>query len=400
MSKYPKQEFDYVIIGAGSSAIGLLFGLLEQFKDKHVPFTVAVVERGQDENDPTTRSPRDWYKAAHASNSKSAKQIPTNITGRAMDLPIGKGLGGTSNINACLCTSALDADMDAWPKPWKDTIIPYSQYIQSILKVNGAIDVKEYESTENIPRLQEQTASLEISPQVTTMAVRGDDNSKIDDFLRKNYYDGLLEPLLKRHPGLNKNLHWILDTEVQRIILDDGNIAKGVICSSLLDDTCSIYKIMALKEVILCAGAIESPALMLTSEIKVKGVGQHLRDQVLLSRTYLSKWKRNNHVSTSGISGLGHLRHLKGKIGLFQIAIVDSTSVESIVPAALAMAVRKKWDLPPLSTIFNPIMDILFLILKGIIRFFILYSPLGYILRHFSTTVLIFLMVRNNWYVI
>jgi NADH dehydrogenase FAD-containing subunit len=88
---YEKRSFDFVIVGAGPSAIGLLYGLLERYNDSSEPpnFTVAVIERGTGPpHDPSTQSPSNWYEAAHNLTSTSASHISTQITGRIMDLLI------------------------------------------------------------------------------------------------------------------------------------------------------------------------------------------------------------------------------------------------------------------------------------------------------------------------
>lgn len=87
-----RNEFDFVIVGAGTSAMGLLYGLLESFKESEPPFTIAVIEKGGAETDPTTTCPHEWYRAAHAKRSSSATQIPVEMTGgRITDLPMGFG---------------------------------------------------------------------------------------------------------------------------------------------------------------------------------------------------------------------------------------------------------------------------------------------------------------------
>jgi choline dehydrogenase-like flavoprotein len=94
--------FDYVVVGAGPSAMGILLGLLSSVKENEVPpFTIAVIERGGDK-DPVeteqTRSPRRWFAAAHGKSS-SVEILPGYVRGRIIDVPVGKGVGGTSNIN-------------------------------------------------------------------------------------------------------------------------------------------------------------------------------------------------------------------------------------------------------------------------------------------------------------
>ena len=362
-------EYDYVIIGAGPSAIGLLFGLLEPFKHTQVPppFTIAVVERGNDNHDRTTRSPRNWYEAAHSSNSTSVTQISTTISGRLMYLPTGRGVGGTSNINACICTPSLEMDLKSWPKPWKDTLLPNTRHILSVIEENESIYNKGFDASGNL------ISSLETSSRVPTLATKEN-----IEFLRKNYYDGLLEPLLKDNPKLSQHVSWILDTEVQRIIIDKEKVAKGVMCSSRYN---TLFTITALKEVILCAGAIETPALMMTSEVQLDGIGKHLKDQVAIPLMYLGRPNKGHDLdSANGISGIGSLRSEKNH---FQLLFVDSQFFASTAPSALAMCCRRG------NRIFH---RILYSIWKGIFAFLLRYSPLGFLVQHFGTNILLYLM--------
>jgi choline dehydrogenase-like flavoprotein len=371
-------------VGAGPSAMGLLYGLLEPYnkQEELPPFTIAVVERGTGPpHDAATESPSNWYDAAHTPSSTSASHVSTEITGRTMDLPIGQGLGGTSNINACLCTPPLPQDLESWPEPWRTTLPTSVKSIQTVLEENKAIHY-------GIGNLQDvaspflEKASIDMSNRVPTMVTRDSQGR----FVRSNYYDALLAPLLKSCPNLKKNLFWFQGTEVQRLLLE-GHRIIGVDCISNHVQ----LQAHATREVILCAGAIETPVLLLTSGIgldePLRGVGRHLKDQVLLSRTYLTKWTRNAQLSTNGIAALGHL-NLMGRDGMFQVAIADANSHVSILPSALAMAFRRHWK----TDFGNRIMEVVFVILKAILKYGIQYTPLGYVLRHFTATTLLFLM--------
>jgi len=104
----PHSSYDYVIIGAGPSACGLLHGLLshEQHninsKYQTTKRTICVIEAGSHET--STTNAKDWPKTAFYTNTNlSAPQSALN--NRVLDVPIGSGLGGGSNINACLLSS-------------------------------------------------------------------------------------------------------------------------------------------------------------------------------------------------------------------------------------------------------------------------------------------------------
>jgi choline dehydrogenase-like flavoprotein len=124
--------FDYVIVGAGPSALGLVLGLLERCEadgsdgggGKHKLPSIAVIERGGRVSDSAkTRDLSQWYPIAHQPNSSHTRLIGTSIVGRVLDLPIGQGLGGGSIINAGLIAPPPQEDYAKWPEPWS-TLLP------------------------------------------------------------------------------------------------------------------------------------------------------------------------------------------------------------------------------------------------------------------------------------
>lgn len=440
-------SYDYVIVGSGPSAIGVLYGLLESFggtpswsttttvdhsdsdDTKHdakttprrtPPFSVAIVERGcGPPHDVSTRHPHRWYEAAHKMpDSGSVRHYRSNITGRVLDLPVGQGLGGSSNINACLCTPPLPHDFKAWPEPWKSKVLSKARYLQQRLQQNGALlhGAGRSSSSSSRPLLgpfRDKTPGLDLSTPVPTLVSFVDDDGKAD-YVRENYYSGLLEPLLTNAPHLKGQLHWLRGCEVQRLLLDDLDSKRvvGVEYSSALNcqETRELY---ANKRIVLCAGAIESPALLLVSKLGgehdplLSGVGKRLQDQAILPRTYLTcpnlrnvvfgPWREaqpNIQQSTSGIAALGHL-YLQGREreGLnngncFQVAVTDSVPHAYILPTVLATAFR--WECS--SNIGTRFFEITFQLIKTLLRTLLLYTPLGIIVRHFTVTTLLSLL--------
>ena len=105
-------SYDYVIIGAGPSACGLLHGLLSReqhninSKYQTTKRTICVIEVGSQETSSTYA--KDWPKAALHTNRQNNNYISTpqtSLNNRVLDVPVGSGLGGGSNINACLLSS-------------------------------------------------------------------------------------------------------------------------------------------------------------------------------------------------------------------------------------------------------------------------------------------------------
>ena len=378
-------SFDYVIVGAGPSAMGLLYGLLSPYRDgRKPPFTIAVVERGHGplpgQEEKTSwkiqRDPRRWYQAAHTPDSPYVVHHTSEMTGRKIDIPVGSGPGGSSNINACLCMAPLSEDLEKWPNPWKLHLLDTAKEIQGILEKNGALDFG-LSGDNEVPSPLDK--SIETSSRVPAMVAKGKDGRT---FERKTYFSGLLEPLLERHPHLVSNLSWFRGAEAQRVLFH-GTKAIGV----EVQVENSFKKIMASKELILSAGAIESPALLLLSgcQSKTPGIGKNLKDQIIFPRLYFHSWRKVKKQSCNTIARTGSLK-VDGS--MFQVSVCDSACNEFILPGTISLWIRRKCQNRFVQTVFEYIYQVHKRILWGMIKL----TPVGAILRCCCSPVLICLM--------
>ena len=127
-----------------------------------------------------------------------------------------------------------------------------------------------------------------------------------------NAYEALIAPLLERNPFLKEIVNIISGVQVERILIEKTKglsseefIARGVECKHV-SNKLEHFKIMARRKVILCAGAILSPALLLVSGIgnqvelererieplhsktpkQWKSVGKNLRDHLIVAKGF------------------------------------------------------------------------------------------------------------------
>lgn len=305
-----QREFDYVIVGAGPSAMGFLYGILESYATMNSQqqeqsmasadssISIAVIERGYGPpHDPLTIRPERWYEATHnhqppnaygMSRNTSVRLYPSVITGRRFDVPVGQGLGGTSNINACLCMPPLPEDMEQWPMPWKESLIPASNHLQEVIYGNQSLHCGGNTSTEvndySIPthcfnRLSSSSSfdALQVSWNVPMTMVKREKKNRKSTWVRSNYFCGLLEPLLQKHSDIAKSMiHWFRGVEAQRLLFHSTkNIVTGLECWDIQDQ--HLFTVHATEKFILCAGAIESPALLLSS-----GLGKKSRETTFM----------------------------------------------------------------------------------------------------------------------
>jgi choline dehydrogenase len=372
-----EKTFDYVIVGAGPSAMGLLYGLLSPYSDESdPPFTIAVIERGTGPpHDSLTSDPRRWYEAAYAQNSKSVMHYPTEITGRQTELIVGQGLGGTSNVNACLCLPPLPQDFDSWPMPWKVSISLAVKKVQEQLDQNGCL----HYGLDPSDVVSPFSKAVDISTRIPSL-VSKDSGGR---FVRNNFYKALLEPFLLKHPHLQTSISWFRGVEAQRL-LRDGQRIMGVECCKSSE---ALMNIRAREEVILCAGAIESPVLLLASGVgeTVAGIGKHLKDQIILPRIYLTKWRPSPNLSSNSIAALGHV-----KVGtsIFQVAVLDAACNISIMPSCLALSFRRQCR----GQFWNAFFDYVFRVVRWIFQLVLQWTPLNYCLQHFAIATLLCLL--------
>ena len=202
-------------------------------------------------------------------------------------------------------------------------------------------------------------------------------------FVRNNFYNALLEPLLLKHPHLQTSISWFRGLEAQRLLRDGQRIIGVECCKS----SGVLVNIKAREEVILCAGAIETPVLLLTSGIgeTVPGIGKHLKDQMILPRIYLTKWRPNPNLSSNGITALGHV---KVGISIFQVAVLDAACNISIMPSSLALSFRRQCK----GQVWNAFFDYVSRVARWIFKLLLQWTPLNYFLRHFTIATLLCLL--------
>lgn len=113
----------HIVIGGGTSGIFVCKKLLERDN-------VILIERGplNPENFcPDLTSPSKWFNISHKSKQNTTMHTSRqqkHLSDRVISYPQGKGLGGSSNINAMLFSSGHSEIFDKhWPIPWKYSYI-------------------------------------------------------------------------------------------------------------------------------------------------------------------------------------------------------------------------------------------------------------------------------------
>jgi len=271
-------EFDYVVVGGGSAGAALAARLSER-EDR----TVALLEAGGRDSHPFIHIPS--FVAA-AINSKALNwrfsTVPQpGMAGRQIPVPRGRVLGGSGAINGMVYFRGHPTDFDAWADmgatgwSYRD-VLPYftrsennEDFEPSVYHGRGGpVNVK-YPARRPNPLNRaylDALASLQFpacadfnGPDPEGYGLR---QGLIRDGRRESTARAMLRPAMTR-----RNLAVLTQAQAARILLD-GRRATGV---ALVDGR----EIRARAEVILCAGAVQTPQLLMLSGI---GPAAHLAD--------------------------------------------------------------------------------------------------------------------------
>jgi len=270
-------EFDYVVIGAGSSGAALAARLSELES-----VTVAVLEAGGNDTHPFIHIPAGVAAAigTRSINWRFETVPQPGMAGRRIGVPRGKVIGGSGQINGMVYFRGHPTDFDTWAdmgaKGWSyREVLPYftrnehnEDYPASVFHGKGGpVNVKlvrnpnqlNYDYMDALASLQFPRCDDFNGPNSEGYGFR---QGLIRDGRRESTARSMLHPAEKR-----RNLTVLTQAQAARINLE-GKRATGV---TLTDGRV----ITARAEVVLCAGAVQSPQVLMASGI---GPAAHLRD--------------------------------------------------------------------------------------------------------------------------
>ena len=339
------QEFDYIIVGGGSAGCVLANKLSESPNNR-----VCLIEAGKKDNHWQVHLPLAVISLMgdKVRNWRLESEPEPFLNNRKIYNPRGKTLGGSSSINAMLYVRGQKEDYDHWQalgnNGWSyDEVLPYFKALE-----HNEVFSDEYHGQEGLLNVADSRSKPEINDLfINATASMGfpinqDFNGKHQEgvgYYQVTQKDGLrcssARAFLTPTKG-RKNLTIFTELQVEKLLIE-GDVAKGVQAR---------YKhrkqtLIATKEVILSAGAFNSPQLLMLSGIGSKdelaqhnidivkelpGVGKNLQDHIdilsVIKTNYTQSLAYRPKAIWWGIKQ--SIEFLRGRSGILTSAIAES----------------------------------------------------------------------------
>ncbi len=273
-------DWDYIIVGAGSAGCVLANRLTADGGTR-----VLLLEAGGTDRYIWIHIPVGYFKTMHNPRTDwmfKTEPVP-GLGGRRLDWPRGKVLGGSSSINGLLYIRGHASDFDHWRQlgctGWSfDDVLPYFKRAED--QERGADDLHGAGGPLGVGnmRIEREICERFIDAAEETGVPRTDDfNGARQDGvgyfqlttrngLRCSTAVGYLRPARRRG-----NLEVLTDAHTTRVLVESGR-ATGV----SYQQNGSNHVATARREVILAAGAIGSPHILMLSGI---GPPEHLKSE-------------------------------------------------------------------------------------------------------------------------
>ena len=314
-------EYDYIIVGAGSAGCVLANRLSEDPGKK-----VLLLEAGGKDDSFWINIPVGFSKLLNNPkyNWNFATQPETNVKGRSIPIPRGKTLGGSSSINGMLYVRGNPLDYDTWSqfgnRGWSyESVLPYFRKSENFEPggddsrgQGGPLNVTNMYENDELPDAFIDAAVKEGWPR---NADYNNGNQEGFGYFQVTQKDGRRWSTARAFldPARNRpNLRIETNAQTTHVILE-GTRAVGV----AYVQNGQKREARAGGEVILAAGAVQSPQLLELSGIgrpellaangivvrhKLMGVGENYRDHYATRMNWRVKLPITLNEKTRGLN--------------------------------------------------------------------------------------------------
>ncbi|MEZ5537949.1 MAG: FAD-dependent oxidoreductase [Thiolinea sp.] len=333
-------KFDYIVVGGGSSGCVMASRLSENSSNK-----VLLIESGANDSSPWIKIPATFFRVVEKGDDVHMYEgdASADLNDRPSFVLQGNVIGGGSSVNAMLYVRGQAQDYDDWEAAgnsgWSYAdVLPVFKEIENNMEF-----ADEYHGNAGELRVSETGYHHPLSrafirgAQQTGIPYNPDFNGKEQTgigFYQTTTYNGkrhsAADAFLRKAEG-RPNLEIRTKTRVAGINFE-GNKAVGV---TLEDGT----KITAGKEVVLCAGAIETPRLLQLSGIgdaahlqqhgievvsDLPGVGENYQDHLEANIQCYAKEPVSFYQQDKGFKAAMHMMQYQ----LFKTGVLTSNVVE------------------------------------------------------------------------
>ncbi|MCH8890658.1 MAG: GMC family oxidoreductase [Myxococcales bacterium] len=251
----PGHDYDYVVVGGGSAGC---IAAAELAEDSQV--SVLLLECGEPaENNPETLR-ADGYKDAFANDRLLWERfsIPQRgCGGRRIFMGSGRGLGGSGSINGMVYTRGAREDFSEWPQGWHwDDLERHFQALEAKLGIR-------------------RRAETEFTEACIAAAEAAGFRRKLD--LNDGDLSGVLGYEWMNYEGDTRRSSYVAflkDRPRSNLVIEDGARARRIVVDEQMRAVAIEYQrkgamlsVRIRHEVLLCAGALETPKLLMLSGI-------------------------------------------------------------------------------------------------------------------------------------